>query len=444
MRSTVSFPVDLAGALARSARAFGIPGLAVAVLAPGRQALLLDGVAAPGGPAVNHGTWVSVASLGKHVTAAAVLDLAQRGRVNLTAAIGHYLPTVPSAWADRSVLSLLRHSGGLAEYLSAAPEQPVPTTLAGFMAQYARLAPAFDEGAGWMYTNTHYILLGMLVAQASGARYAQAVQALFQRMGCPHATVAGPAWAREANRATTHDAHRLGTTDPDTATREVIGDGDVCFTPAGALRWLEVLLDGGLLDGAHEDLMFTAGPLATGRPSGYGCGWFVEPMGETTIAHHGGHFDGWTAMTILNRARGSGVVAMCNQAPGHTRAIRHLAQQALEGFAPGATPLSLPVLADPDPVLTQRIRSQLLREPGTAPDLSCLADELRRVAEHGSPVRTVPNLHAGLPPQAFDLVQRQVHDTHTWHRYRLSYQDRVEHVLVGTTPDRRIFWAWAL
>jgi hypothetical protein len=167
-------------------------------------------------------------------------------------------------------------------------------------------------------------------------------------------------------------------------------------------------------------------------------------MGEATIAHHGGHFDGWSAMAIVNRAHGSGVVAMCNQAPGHTRAIRHLAQTALEGFAPGSTPLSLPVPDDPDPLLTQRIRSQLLREPGTAPDLSCLADELRRVAEHGSPVRTVPNLYAGQPPQAFDLVQRQVHDTHTWHRYRLSYPDRVEHVLVGTTPDRRIFWAWAL
>lgn len=444
MRSNVPFPVDLAGALARSGRAFGIPGLAAAVLAPGRRALLLDGVAAPNGPAVNDGTWFSVASLGKHVTAAALLDLAQRGRLNLTEAIGHYLPTVPTAWADRSVLSLLRHSGGLAEYLSAAPEQPVPTTQAGFMARYATLAPAFDEGAGWMYTNTHYILLGMLVGHASGVRYAQAVQSLFQRTGCTGAAVAGPAWAREANCETAREVPRAGISDPDAATREVIGDGDVCFTPAGALRWLEVLLEGGLLDQAHEDLMFTAGPLATGRPSGYGCGWFVEPMGEATIAHHGGHFDGWTAMAILNRARGSGVVAMCNQAPGHTRAIRHLAQQALEGFAPGSTPLSLPVLADPDPVLTQRIRSQLLREPGTASDLSCLTDELRRVAEHGSPVRTVPNLYAGAPPQAFDLVQRQPHDTHTWHRYRLTYPDRIEHVLVGTTPDSRIFWAWAL
>lgn len=429
-----------AEALVRSARGFGIPGLALVMRAPGRQAALLDGVAAPGGPAVDEGTWFSVASLGKHVTAAAVLELAQRGCLDLAEPIGRYLPDVPGSWAPRTVLSLLRHSGGLAEYLSVAPQDPVPATRPGFMTRYAALAPAFAEGAGWMYTNTHYILLGMLVAQAGGGRYAEVVEALFRRMGCAGAVVAGPAWARLAN----DDAARAGASDPDCATREVIGDGDVCFTAAGALRWLEVLLEGQLLDARHDALMFSAGALATGRPSGYGCGWFVEPLGEATIAHHGGHFDGWTAVGIVNRARGSAVMAMCNQAPGHTRAIRHLAQAALEAFAPGSTPLSLPVIADSEPSVTTRIRTLLLREPGSVPDASCLAEELQRVAEHGSPVRTVPNLYAGTPPLAFDLVQHQRHPTHDWRRYRLTHADRTEHVLVGTTPEGRIHWAWPL
>lgn len=440
MPTLLTFPADRAAALRHSARGFGIPGLALALRAPGRACLLLDGVAAPGGRAVDDRTWFSVASLGKHVTAAAVLELAQRGRVELAAPIGRYLEDVPAAWADRQVLALLRHGSGLAEYLSAAPAPPEPADRAGFMARYAALAPAFAEGEGWLYANTNYILLGMLVAQAAGCSYADAVGALLQRAVGEGAMVAGPQWARSANA----DAARAGTRDPASAVREVIGDGDVCFTPAGALRWLERLLDGGLLDAPHEALMFSAAPLATGRPSGYGCGWFVEPLGDQTIVHHGGHFDGWAAMGIVNRARGSAVIAMCNQAPGHTRAIRHLAQAALEAFAPGSTPLSLPVIADPDPVLTERIRGQLLREPGTAPDLSCLADELQRVAEHGSPVRTVPNLFAGAQPLAFDLVQHLQQPTHSWRRYRLRWPDRVEHVLVGCTPEGRIHWAWPL
>ena len=441
MREEVPLGDGLAASLAGSARAFGVPGLAVALAAPGRKAVWLHGQAGAGAARpVDMDTWFSVASLGKHVTAAAVLELAQRGRLDPEAPVGRFMPDVPAAWADRSVLSLLRHTSGLAEYLAYAPGEVVPGDRATFMDRYGALAPAFAEGAGWMYTNTNYILAGMLVSQLGGGSYADAVQAIFERAGCPGATVAGPQWARLANE----DAARAGVRDADAAAREVIGDGDVCFTPAGALRWLEVLLDGGLLDAARTRLMFGAGLLATGRPAQYGCGWIVEPLGDGTLAHHAGHFDGWTAIAIVNAARGSGVLAMCNLAPGHTRAIRHLAQAALEGFAPGSTPLSLPVMADPDPLLTQRVRSQLLREPGTAPDLSCLADELRRVAEHGSPVRTVPNLYAGAPPQGFELVLRQPHLTHTWHRYRLTYPDRVEHVLVGTTPDRRIFWAWAL
>ena len=440
MRINTPFSAKQAHALAQSAKDFNIPGLAIAVIAPGKKALMLHGVTSIAGRAVNERSWFSIASVGKHFTATALLELAMRQRVDLSKPIGHYLTDVPSGWANRSILSLLRHSSGLAEYLSAAPEEPIPADRSSFMARYSSLSPAFNEGTGWMYTNTNYILLGMLIAQLHGSNYADALHNLFGKFDCGGATVASPSWARQANENDLFAA----SIDLESAKREVIGDGDVCLTPNGALIWLEQLVDGGLLDSQHHSLMFTAGPIATGRPSGYGCGWFIEPMDGETIAHHGGHFDGWTAMTILNRSKGSGVIAMCNLAPGNTRAIRHIAQTALESFAPGSTALSLNAMSDTAPELTQRIRTQLLREPNSAPNSEYLADELRLVAEHGSPVRSVPNLFAGEQPMGFDLVQRQSHETHTWHRYRLTYPNRIEHVLVGTSPEGRIFWAWPL
>ncbi len=441
MREEVPLGEGLATSLAASARGFGVPGVAVALVAPGRKAVWLHGQASAGGAkSVGMDTWFSVASLGKHVTAAAVLDLAQRGRLDLGEPVGRAMADLPAAWADRSVLSLLRHTGGLAEYLAYAPDEVVPVDRATFMARYGALAPAFAEGAGWMYTNTHYILAGMLVSQLGGRSYADAVQAIFDRAGCPGATVAGPHWARMANE----DAVRAGARDSDAAVREVIGDGDVCFTPAGALRWLEVLLDGGLLDARHTRLMYEAGLLSTGRPAQYGCGWFVEPLGDGTVAHHAGHFDGWTAMAIVNASRGSGVVAMCNLAPGNTRAIRYLAQSALEGFAPGSTPLSLSALQDDDPALTSMIQPQLLRKPGEALNPACFAEELLRVAEHGSAVRNVINLYAGAEPLSFELVETHHEAAFNLRRYRIGYAERIEHVLVGLTPDRRMYWAWVL
>lgn len=441
MRHSVEVAGDLAARVRAAAAVFEVPGLAIAMAAPGRRALLLQGEAEAGsGCAVNEDTWFSVASLGKHVTAAAVLDLAQRGLVDLSAPIDRYLSDLPSAWTGRSVASLLRHTSGLPEYLAYTGNEVVPEDRRTFMSTYGTMLPAFGDSEGWMYTNTNYILSGFLIAQLSGQSYAEAVHSLFSRMDCTGASVSSPQWARDANRQTVKQAAR----DQASWRREVIGDGDVSFTPAGALSWLEDLLDHRLLDAAHRDLMFTGASLATGRTSHYGCGWFLERLRGDAIAHHAGHFDGWTAMAILHPQKACGVVAMCNLAPGNTRAIRYLAQLALEGFSPDSTPLSLTPLEDDDPHLTAMIRSQLMRKPGETLNPACFAEELLRVAEHGSAVRNVINLYTGIEPLSFELVETHCGAAFNLRRYRMRYAERIEHLLVGLTPDRRIYWAWGL
>jgi D-alanyl-D-alanine carboxypeptidase len=439
MRRDVQVTNELAARLTQAAASFGTPSLAIALVAPARRALLMHGTMEPGsGHRVDENTWFSVASLGKHVTAAALLELAQGGRVDLSAPIGRYLNDLPAAWADRSVSSLLRHTSGLPEYLASREGEVVPQDRRRFMATYGALVPAFGEAQGWIYTNTNYILAGFLIAQLSARSYADTVQSLLDRMGCAGATVSSPQWARESNR----QAPGRATRDPASSQREVIGDGDVSFTPAGAQHWLEALLDHRLLDAAHLDQMFSGADLATGRTAHYGCGWFLERLRGDAIAHHAGHFDGWTAMAIIHPQQGCGVMAMCNHAPGNTRAIRHLAQLALEGFAPGSTPWSLPVLTDAEPALTAMIRSQLLRKPGETLNAACFAEELLRVAEHGSSVRSVINLYTGVEPLGFDLVETHRDAAFGLRRYRIRYAERAEHVLVGLTPDHRIYWAW--
>lgn len=441
MRTTDRLAGDVEARLAEAARGHDVPGYAIALAAPGRRALVLHGEdATASGRPVGADTWFSVASLGKHVTAAAVLDLAQRGRLRLDEPVGTWLPDLPPAWAQCSVLSLLRHTAGLPEYLAHRPDDPVPETWDGFLSTYGGLAPAYAEGEGWSYSNTHYILAGVLVARLSGDTYAGAVHGLFDRMGSRGAAVGSPAWTRAANV----QGLPPGSRDAGSATREVIGDGDVSFTASGALAWLEGLLDGRLLDARHTACLFAAAPLASGRLAHYGCGWFLEPMRGRVLAHHAGHYDGWTAMALLDPQVGSGVIAMCNLAPGSTRAIRHLALQALEAWAPGSTPLSLPVLPDDAPALTARIRAQLLRPPGQAIDPACFAEELVRVAAAGGALRPVISFHGGQEPLGFELVETHAAAAYRLRRYRVRHADRSEHLLVGLTPDDRIYWAWGL
>ena len=365
--------------------------------------------------------------------------MAQAGALDLDAPIGRYLADLPTAWSQRPVLSLLRHTSGLPEYLAYTGSETVPEGRDDFMRTYGGMATAFEPDQGWIYTNTNYILLGFLIAQLAGKPYAAAVQSLFDRVGCVGATVASPQWTRDAN------AQGLGITARDgaSARREVIGDGDISFTAQGALGWLQALLGHRVLSAPGMTTMLSPAPLRTSRPSPYGCGWFVDSLRGEAIGHHAGHFDGWTAMAVLAPAQSCGVVAMCNLAPGNTRAVRYLAQFALESFAPGSTPLSLHPISDDSPALTARIKAQLFRN-GTALDQDCFADEVLHVVAHGNAVRNVINLWTGVEPVAFDLVEEERHATHTMRRYRIRYPQRVEHLLVGTTPQDKIYWAWPL
>lgn len=420
--------------LARMAKTFGIPGLCVAIHADGQAQQICLGEDAPrSGRTVTAQTWFQAASTGKHVTAAAILDLEKAGLIELDSPLGQLLPDAPAGWHDRTIASLLNHTSGLPEYLAYVESEQVPTRRADFMARYAHLEPMASEGAAWGYSNTNYILLGFIIAALTGHSYADAVQRLFDKAGVTGAAVASPDWVRRANAG----AHIAGEGDSESKGREVIGDGDIAFTSHGASGWLRFLL------GTADDRMFEAPLLATGRRSPYGCGWFVEAMGGDSVAHHAGHYDGWTAMAFLNRSRRAGVLALCNLAPGNTRAIRAIAQVALEAAAPGSTPLGLVPLADAEPDLTALIRAQLIRR-GAAADRDCFAPELQTTIDKGGSVRGVLDLWSGEEPSAFTLVEEQLHGPSRMRRYRMVYGDRTEHVLVGLTNTNKIYWIWPL
>ncbi len=424
--------------LREMARTFGVPGLCVALVAPGRTATLLHGEDWGGsGRAVGRDSWFQAASAGKHVTACAILELAAQGRIDLAAPIGHYLTELPRSWAKRSVGSLLHHSSGLPDYLADGGDEPVPVTRAGFVQRYASLEPIADERAAWSYSNTNYILLGFLAAEVAGRPCGVVIQDMLARLGVSGATVASPDWVRHANATQAGCDAR----DEDSLAREVIGDGDLAFTGEGAAAWLRVLIEDGMLSASARVELFRPGSLAAGSAP-YGCGLFLEPLHGATLAHHGGHFDGWTAMLLVDRDARSGVFALCNLAPGNTRAIRAIAQRALEEFAPGSTPLSLEPVPDRAPAFTATVRRQLLRA-AWPPDRDCFAPALQTAIDRAG-ARGLPNLWAGEEPLGFALVGEQEGQGRVWRRYRLTYAARTEHLSIGMTADGRIDWAWPL
>src|SRR5262245_54809126 len=127
-----------------------------------------------------------IGSVSKQFTAAAVLLLAQRGRLTLTDPIDKYLPEWPAAWSKVTVHHLLSHTAGLPRLTTRAVLDVSALSLGApnefrsvrdLFAPGEELQPLDSEpGARWSYSNVGYIVLGMLVAKVSGRSFCDFVE----------------------------------------------------------------------------------------------------------------------------------------------------------------------------------------------------------------------------------------------------------------------------
>jgi CubicO group peptidase (beta-lactamase class C family) len=128
-----------------------------------------------------------VASVTKLFTAVLVLQLADEGRLDLGAPIRRYLPDYAGAGADRVTLrQLLTHTSGLAQYDGVAgyaeaaaggmPVYQLPHAPAELLARYASGPLARAPGAAFDYNDADYVVLGAIVARATGASYEEALR----------------------------------------------------------------------------------------------------------------------------------------------------------------------------------------------------------------------------------------------------------------------------
>ena len=123
---------------------------------------------------------MAIASITKTVTAAEVVFLAQSGRINLDAAASTYLDN-PLLRRHPTVRQLLSHTSGIPEYITpalmdAATSDPTRSWTALQALSYA-IDPPGDPGSPLMnYSNSNYLLLGLLIEKITGLRYDQAVR----------------------------------------------------------------------------------------------------------------------------------------------------------------------------------------------------------------------------------------------------------------------------
>lgn len=148
-----------------------IPGLSLVVLKGGRV-IRAEGYGLANrerADSVRRSTLFHLGSVGKQFTAAAILVLAQDGRVRIDDAVSSYLRSTPPAWRGITIRHLLTHTSGLGNYDDAVDltREYTSDELVAFIASQPL---EFRPGEKYRYSNSGYLLLGLIVEAASGER----------------------------------------------------------------------------------------------------------------------------------------------------------------------------------------------------------------------------------------------------------------------------------
>jgi D-alanyl-D-alanine carboxypeptidase len=226
-----------------------------------------------GAPA-NGDTVFRIASCTKQFTAAAILLLAERGKLKVEDRLSAFFPDFPRG-DEVTLHHLLSHTSGIHDYVyGGLPDDSWPDWQkhADRHRYLARMKSVFDfdPGTHWAYSNSNYAVLGEIIERASGKSYIDFVTAnLLAPAGMLATTLEDPARIMP-NRASGYslEGGKAGAFRNAAFGGVPIAEGGLCSTAADLLRWNRALYSGRLLSEGNVRRMTSAATIKDGTPVG--------------------------------------------------------------------------------------------------------------------------------------------------------------------------------
>jgi CubicO group peptidase (beta-lactamase class C family) len=240
-----------------------------------------------------HDSVYEIASLTKQFTAAAVLLLADEGRLGLDDSISQYVAEAPKTWADITLRQLLQHTAGFPDEsgqfasLRGRWQKHTPREV---MLTSARLDPLESApGAAFRYSSVDYFLAAIAIEAASGVSYREFMRTrIFEPLGMSRT------YLQDERRITPREAHGYTLRNGELvniwrdAEEEVAGGWGMFSCVPDLLRWDRAIRDGALLSPESWAAMFEQAELADGARFRYGLGWWVPQRNGVSYQYHNG------------------------------------------------------------------------------------------------------------------------------------------------------------
>jgi D-alanyl-D-alanine carboxypeptidase len=267
----------------------GFPGVSIVVARGGRTLLERAwGVAnITTGWKAEPTTTYNIGSMAKQFTAALVLKLVDREKLSLSDSVGRYLNGLRPEWNAIPIEQLLNHTSGLPRDFSTGLSEAADVPGESLIAMAARDTLVSNPGTVFAYSNTGYMLLGVLIEKMYGKPYGIVLRDEIARP----LRLTSLGWCENVARdriATGYVRLSDGKATPrgDVHSSEGLGSSAICSSAGDIARWNEALHNGRVLSTASYAAMTTPRGAATGK-YGFGLVPRTSPWGSRAINHDG-------------------------------------------------------------------------------------------------------------------------------------------------------------
>jgi D-alanyl-D-alanine carboxypeptidase len=240
----------------------------------------------------------SIGSVSKQITATAILLLAEQGKLRLDDKVARFFPNLTRA-NDVTIRELLSMTSGYQDYWPqdyVMPPMLKPVTAQAILNEWAKKPLDFDPGSKWQYSNTNYVIAGLIVEKASGMPLVDFLKKnIFSplHMQSVFITDDGALPPSDPERY-----ERFGLGPPRVAPKEGKGwmyaAGELAMTAADLARWDISVIKQSVLKPQSYHAQQTSMILNDGRATGYGLGTYVGSFQGHRLLNHGGEVSGFS------------------------------------------------------------------------------------------------------------------------------------------------------
>jgi CubicO group peptidase (beta-lactamase class C family) len=384
-------------------------------------------------------------SLGKQFTSAVIMLLVEQGKIGLEDPVSKFFPDAPASWRAITVRHLLTHTSGLPDY-EGVREGPAAIDLRRDYTEdelarhFFSLTLEFPPGTRWNYSNTGYVLLGIIIRKVSGQFYGDVLhERVFAPLGMESARVISEADI-VPNRAAGYrlDAGVLKNQEWVSPTLNATADGALYFSVRDLIAWDKGLRSGAILSASSWEQVYDPVKLKSGNRYPYGFGWSVDTLNGKLRLHHSGSWQGFE--TYISRYLGEDLTIIV---------LANLAEADPGRFVDGIAAILVPALATPelkpipDPDAATRARLDSLLSLTIDGQLSptefaylragFFPDEAKAYQEQLSRLGAI---------QQVSLLERKPLGDDRVSTYELDYATESLIVTLGIAPDGKVSLFW--